>query len=144
IENSNYYINALSIIIRIKEKDGVIVRSEVVKQSKKSGYKYITIRRKKYYVHRLVANAFLELDLSINADQVNHLDKNRANNNLFNLEIVTNRENRLHSVAFDSIIKQVQENHIDILSYSYDVSSIQSISEFIEATDKKVLMYHYQ
>ncbi|MGL4425250.1 MAG: hypothetical protein ACRCTC_03230, partial [Cetobacterium sp.] len=79
IENTNYYINALSNVIRIKEKDGVILRSEVVKQSKKSGYKYITIRRKKYYVHRLVANAFLELDLNINGDQVNHLDKNRAN-----------------------------------------------------------------
>ena len=50
--------------------------------------------RKGFFVHRLVlATYFKESKL-----QVNHKDGNKENNNLSNLEYVTNRQNVIHSI----------------------------------------------
>lgn len=59
------------------------------------GYKYVTLRtknsRKNVYVHRLVAEHFLEQVLS--KDYVNHLDCDTSNNAVTNLEWCTQKEN---------------------------------------------------
>lgn len=49
-------------------------------------------------VHRLVAQAFLGLDLS-SCWEVNHKDGNRHNNRVCNLEIVTHQQNIDHSIV---------------------------------------------
>lgn len=51
---------------------------------------------KKYLIHRLVAEAFLEHDSRKN--HVNHKDGNKHNNNVENLEWVTQSENNLHAI----------------------------------------------
>lgn len=64
------------------------------------GYRYITISikrvRKNYYVHRLVASAFLENKLC--CEEVNHIDGDKANNKLTNLEWVSKKQNMQHAV----------------------------------------------
>lgn len=50
--------------------------------------------RKTYYIHILVAETFL--DKPIYAEQVNHIDKNRSNNHISNLEWCTQIENLEH------------------------------------------------
>ena len=63
------------------------------------GYKnvmlYETSKRKVYYVHRLVAEAVIENPE--NQSEVNHLDGNKGNNILSNLEWCTSSENERHS-----------------------------------------------
>lgn len=53
-------------------------------------------KRKQHYVHRLVAETYL--GYAENLD-INHIDGNKSNNCLSNLEIVSHRENMQH--AFD-------------------------------------------
>jgi hypothetical protein len=60
------------------------------------GYLYVVIKQKNYSIHRLVASHFFE-DKNTEKLQVNHLDCNKSNNNLENLEWCTNKENMLHA-----------------------------------------------
>lgn len=56
---------------------------------------HLTINNKGgvFLVHKLVAGAFLSHNMTGNILVVNHKDFNKTNNNIENLEIVTNREN---------------------------------------------------
>ena len=76
------------------------IRNKVLKTSENgNGYKYVTVtvngKRKHLYVHRIVAELFIE-----NPDRkpyVNHIDYDRGNNSVENLEWCTPRENNQHS-----------------------------------------------
>lgn len=73
-------------------------------QKDKKGYHRlrITIHRQKmcFKVHRIVAQAFI--DNPDNLPQVNHIDGNKENNAVDNLEWVTNQQNVIHSFAMAS------------------------------------------
>lgn len=58
---------------------------------------YKNNKRKMYYVHRLVAEAFCEKQEG--KIQVNHKDLNRYNNHYYNLEWVSPKENVMHFVS---------------------------------------------
>lgn len=59
------------------------------------GYRRVNLNGKRYLVHRLVAMAFLP---NVNSKpQVNHIDGNKSNNALTNLEWATASENGRHA-----------------------------------------------
>lgn len=83
----------------------------VLKQYKdRNGYMYVTLQKDKkrqtIKVHRLVAEHFVE-NIN-NYPCVNHIDSNRKNNNVSNLEWVTYKQNMEHAVKnhrFDNMAK---------------------------------------
>lgn len=72
------------------------IRNKYKKSSiSKDGYEQVSLsNNKKYYIHRLVATAFI--DNKENKETVNHKDGNKLNNNVSNLEWATKSENERH------------------------------------------------
>jgi hypothetical protein len=75
-------------------------KGKICKQSKSNlGYMTVgfTVNNVKVnkYVHRLVAEAFIT-NIN-NYPQVNHIDCNKTNNRMYNLEWCTNSENHIHA-----------------------------------------------
>lgn len=68
-------------------------------ESCKNGYLRVALYKnkikKRFLVHRLVAQAFIIN--SYNKPQVNHKDGNKTNNNINNLEWTTSKENNIHA-----------------------------------------------
>lgn len=94
--------NVRSIPRVIISKNGVkkVFKEYILKtpQEDRNGYLKIVLNRTGYknkWVHRLVAESFLEPVKGMNF--VNHLDSNRKNNHVSNLEWTTMVENNWHS-----------------------------------------------
>lgn len=71
-------------------------------------------QRKYEMAHRLVAKAFI--DNPENKAEVNHIDCNRLNNNVENLEWVTHSENIRHSRGLNRYPKQIKKRTIETLN----------------------------
>lgn len=93
----------------------------------KTGYCTICIDKKKYLIHRLVAEEFIVKN-DINKNLVNHIDSDRLNNRVENLEWCTIRENIGHGVSKDRFSKKLNRNNVlEILN-----NNSSSISELAE------------
>ena len=114
IEDSESYVSNLG---RVKLK---IDKNPNYGTLIKSGYRntkiYINGKHKSFLVHRLVALTFIpnHFDKPV----VNHIDENRSNNKLDNLEWVTYSENSIHSTkeikknCRSKIVQRIDKNNI--------------------------------
>jgi len=91
--------NVKSLERKVKEVRGFRkIKEKILKQSKSgSGYLQVNLYKnkipKRYSVHQLVAIAFLNHIPNGYKIVVNHIDLNRINNNVNNLELITQRDN---------------------------------------------------
>ena len=94
-EDSRFEISQSGIIRNVKTK---YIKSQYVSDT---GYYMITIsennKSKPYRVHRLLANNFIENPKKLK--EVNHIDGNKLNNDLSNLEWVSHFENMQHAFS---------------------------------------------
>lgn len=93
-------------------------------QNNGNGYFKVTLtiggEQVQKYVHRLVA----ECHLPNNNIQVNHKDGNKKNNNVSNLEWVTNSENQIHAHRIG-----LKKNGIDLWNGKFTKEDILKIKE---------------
>ena len=59
----------------------------------KNGYNQINCEGKLFYRHRVIAYAFLELNIDDKKAIIDHVDRSKLNNNVINLRVVTKQQN---------------------------------------------------
>lgn len=110
--------------------------------------------QKKFSVHRLVASAFLKQ--TKNKTQVNHIDGNKSNNSIENLEWVTPHENICHAYKIGLINRRFSEkspNHkltekqvrkVCELLEEHPNLSLKAIAEIVGCNDANVESIKYR
>lgn len=89
-------------------------RNCFIKPIKKQGSDYLSVNlyneegQKMIYIHRIVAQTFLELK---DGKVVNHKDLDKTNNSLSNLEVVTQKENIRHAQLNNREIRSKGKDH---------------------------------
>lgn len=104
-----------------------------------AGYKVVGLGAgKQRYVHRLVAQAFIP-----NPDQlpeVNHIDSNRGNPEVENLEWCTSQRNKLHSIQQGNRKTKLSPAQVlDIRKRLSEGESLTKVAEAFDLQDTQVL-----
>lgn len=103
-------VKSLSRQIKIRNGKDALKKEKILKlQKTKNGYLSVMLSKERtflgFYVHRLVARAFIPNPE--NKPQIDHIDGSRDNNNVNNLRWCTAKENRNYPIAR----KRVYESH---------------------------------
>lgn len=107
------------------------------------GYKVVTLvqgdLKKTLQVHRLVSIAFIENPL--NKKQVNHIDGNKENNHISNLEWVTQSENQLHAHRTGLMDNKIRLLQLKSSKKVYDPITNKYYTSLKEACDINNIKY---
>ncbi len=122
-----------------KNGDIVDLRGKSAVSINKDGYKVISFK-KIYFVHRLVALAYLKNKKSYNL--VNHLDGDRSNCNLDNLEWVNNTINTLHGQLCNRVVSNKNTRN-SLINNRKRFGSIALTSENYKNFVKSRIMLEY-
>jgi hypothetical protein len=125
---------------KVKAFEKVIIRERVLKPGIVGGYERVNLYNQdgvhQEYVHRLVANAFIE-----NLEElpyVNHKDENKRNNVVENLEWCTPKYNVNYGTSIERRTKHIDYTKVNkdrcqkVYQYSFDkkfIREYESISE---------------
>ena len=86
-------------LYKVSNSGKVIRNTKELKQNTNKGYKYVNLCKKCYskpfYIHRLVAQAFIPNPNNYN--EINHIDGNKINNSVSNLEWCSHKQNMDHA-----------------------------------------------
>lgn len=87
------YVSTKGDVIRVKEYEGKVYYQLLIPSTTKDGYKQVssTARKGAIHIHTLVMMTYV--GPRPDGMEINHIDENKANNRLENLEYVTHKEN---------------------------------------------------
>jgi hypothetical protein len=119
----NFKGYSISTYGRVKNNKGRITNGF----SKKDDYLVVNINKKHYYIHRLVALVFLTNQK--NKPLVNHIDGNKQNPKLENLEWIDYQDNSKHAVLSGKIKTKAI---VQYDSNNYKINEFNSIKEAAE------------
>ena len=94
-----------------------------------NGYIKVYVYNKSYALHRVVALTFIENPE--NKEQVNHIDGNKINNSVNNLEWVTNKENQIHKFKTGLGNNYTRK----IIQYDLEMNEIKQYNSIVEASN---------
>ena len=128
-------VRSVDRILSVTNQKERLFKGKVLLQTmnKQVQYKQVSLWKENkgtsYYVHRLVAEAFIPNPEG--KPEVNHIDGNRQNNHISNLEWVTSGENSLHASKTGLRVYANRLTKDEFLDCLYDVingESYQSLS----------------
>lgn len=122
----------------------------ILKQcSARTGYSRVTLSKngniKTFHVHRLVMNAFCPCPDKSKYTDVNHIDYNKSNNALSNLEWTTHSANMLWGsmpASIDKIGDEIKTAVINILLKYISEQKTENISEKLKNITNNSLVYY--
>lgn len=109
---------------RVKNNKGRITEGH----NHPSGYLWVSVYPEQYLLHRLVAKVFIPNPY--NKEQVNHIDGNKTNPCVNNLEWCTNQENQTHKVT-SGLMKLCK-----IIQYDLKMNEINVFNSQVEASSQ--------
>ena len=126
----NYQISNFGRVMSLVKKDKPLIRTPHITGG---GYYSIKLHRKvegkkvieRRYIHRLVAEAFIPNPL--NRTEINHIDGDKTNNHITNIEWITHSENMKHSykLGLHSCLDMRGINHPRVKLSEEDVRDIR-------------------
>ena len=134
--HDDYQVSNLGRICSFKNNDRKIIKGWI----QNTGYSTVNLDNKKYSVHRLVAATFIHKEKG--KETVNHIDGNKLNNNVSNLEWCTLKENIQHafkSGLMDNAISRMKNKKIrakKINQYDLDGNYIKTFLGSVEAQNE--------
>jgi len=100
------------------------------------GYKLVCLSNKNQkqtgYIHRLVAEAFIKTNLDTRSSVVNHIDGDKTNNSIKNLEWATYSDNAFHG-RIRLKIKAEQATELLNLLEQMDLKQIDKVVKYCES-----------
>lgn len=133
-ESDKYEVSDSGLVRRIDTK-------RVLSGCITSGYRSVKLtfdnsKQQKFYVHRLVAEHFINNPDPKNKTFVNHIDGNKLNNDVNNLEWVSPRENNLHyyqKIKQESKERKYNNKPIPVIQYDLKHNKIAEYKSMSQA-----------
>lgn len=135
-------VRSLERVVTHKTTGSRTIREKILKlNNDNNGYFYVSLskdgKKKNFKIHRLVAEAFIPNPE--NLPQVNHIDENKSNNKITNLEWSTSLSNLNHSRVIE---KGNLARKRRIIQKSFDGNIIETYSSITEAVKALGLNNH--
>lgn len=125
--DGDYYVSTFG---RIRNKKGDMITGSFDGR----GYQSVCLKGHRTSVHKLMAITFLGLLSDDNGKVVNHLDGNKSNNVLTNLEVTTQSKNILHAYQ-NNLITKLNKRQVIQVDYKGNIAGLfDSLTEAEELT----------